>query len=185
LELQAKATVPKEEKPEIEYKEFYYGTQSDLLALAKEESEDHKAIQFGLALHYTLEMLADFDVKSLQPALSTAKNRFAAVLSEEEFTSIEKRIHTLVSDGAFQLLVEGKVYKEKAISFQDELRYIDLLVHNEGEWVVIDYKSSMTYTQSHLKQVSFYKKAIGQITAEKVKGYICYLLEEGIKLVEV
>jgi exodeoxyribonuclease V beta subunit len=185
LELQVKPPVPKEVKPELEYQELYYGTQSDLLALAKEESEDHKAIQFGLALHYTLEMMAEFDAKSLESALSTAKNRFAAVLSGEEFSSIEKRIHTLVSDDTFQSLVEGKVYKEKAISFQDELRYIDLLVHNKEEWVVVDYKSSMTYTESHLKQVSFYKKAIGQITAEKVQGYICYLLEEGIKLVEV
>jgi len=185
LELQAKPPVPKEEKPDMEYKEVYYGTQSDLLAQAKEESEDHKAIQFGLALHYTLEMMADFDARSLVSALSTAKNRFAAVLSVEEFLSIEKRIHALVSDDRFRSLVQGKVYKEKAISFKEELRYIDLLVRHETGWTVIDYKSAMTHTHSHHKQVDFYKKAIREITAEKVEGFICYLLEDGVQLVEV
>lgn len=185
LALQAKPPLPKEEKPEIEYKEIYYGTQSDLLALAKEENEDHKAIQFGLALHYTLEMMANFDAKSLVSALSTAKNRFAAVLSEEEFVAIEKRLALLLGDNSFATLVQGKVYKEKAISFRKELRYIDLLVHNEEGWTVIDYKSAMTHTQSHLKQVAFYKEAIKSITAEKVSGYICYVLEDGIKLLEV
>jgi len=185
LELQAKPLMPKEEKPELAYKEVYYGTQSDLLAQAKEENEDHKAIQFGLALHYTLEMMADFDAKSLVSALSTAKNRFAAVLSEEEFVSIEKRIEALIQDKEFGALIQGKTYKEKAISFQEELRYIDLLVHNEEGWTVIDYKSARAHMQSHLKQVEFYKEAIRVITAEKVRGYICYVLEDGIKMLEV
>jgi ATP-dependent exoDNAse (exonuclease V) beta subunit len=153
--------------------------------MAKEDNEDHKAIQFGLALHYTLEMMANFDDCSLVSALSTAKNRFAAVLSEEEFASIEKRIETLVQDKNFIPLVQGRVYKEKAISFQGELRYIDLLVHNDEGWTVVDYKSATAYMQSHLKQVEFYKEAIREITAEKVKGYICYVLEDGIKMLEV
>jgi ATP-dependent exoDNAse (exonuclease V) beta subunit len=185
LELQAKSVAPKEEKPEIEYKEFYYGTQSDLLAQVKEESEDHKAIQFGLALHYTLEMMSDFSTEALASALLTAKNSFGAVLSAEEFISIQRRIEALVADEAFGNLVQGKVYKEKAISYEKELRYIDLLVETEQEWIVIDYKSNISHTQSHLKQVNFYKKAIRDITACRVKGYICYLLDDGIKLVEV
>ncbi len=185
LELQPKPFVPKEQKPVLAYKEFYYGTQSDLLAQAKEESEDHKAIQFGLALHYTLEMMADFDVGSLGSALSTAKNRFAALVSEEEFVSIEKRIGLLVEQKRFMALVQGKVYKEKAISFREELRYIDLLVHDDEGWTVIDYKSARAHMQSHLKQVAFYKEAIREITGEKVRAYICYLLEDLIDLVEV
>lgn len=186
LELQPKPFVPKEVKPAMDYKEFYYGTQSDLLAQAKEESEDHRAIQFGLALHYTLEMMPGFDTASLASALSTAKNRFAAVLSAEEFVSIEKRIGSLVSDDAFLSLVQGRVYKEKAISYQHELRYIDLLIEKKDDsWVIIDYKSAKAYTQSHLKQVEFYKKAVREITGQEVKGYICYLLEDKIDLVKV
>ena len=185
LALQAKPSVIKEKKPDMEYKEIYYGTQSDLLAQAKEEREDHKAIQFGLALHYTLEMMSSFDESSITSALYTSKNSFGAVLSTQEFDSIEKRIARLVGDKMFLDLVQGKVHKEKAISYQHELRYIDLLIQKDDTWTIIDYKSAMTHTQSHLKQVAFYKQAIRDITAQKVNAYICYLLEDEISLVKV
>ena len=183
--LYTRPIMPQVQSRPIPYSDTYYGTQSDLLSQAKEEMQEHRAIQFGVAMHYTLEMMAEFRPASLQAALHTAKNRFGALLSEEEFGSIEKRIRTMLHDEKFVQLIEGKLYKEKAISFQKELRYIDLLVEKEQEWAVIDYKSAMTYTQSHLKQVNFYKKAISSITGQKTRGYICYLLEEGLTLVEV
>lgn len=185
LELQAKEKAIEVQPPSIDFKDFYYGTQSDLLSSAKEDFEDHHAIQFGLAMHYTLEMMSAFDLGSIKPALYISKNRFGALLSEEDFESIEKRISVLVNDTTFTQLSQGKVHKEKAISYNKELRYIDLLIEKEEEWIVIDYKSNITHTQSHKKQVNFYKKAVSEITAQKVRAYICYLLEDEIKLVEV
>ena len=185
LGLNPKPKVLKEQLPDIDFKDFYYGTQVDLLSHAKVEAEDHKAIEFGLALHYALEMISSFDISSINLALSIAKNRFGATLSEEEFLSIEKRMVQFVEDAEFKELARGKIYKEKAISYDKELRYIDLLIEKEDEWVIIDYKSAMSHTQSHLKQVNFYKKAVREITGQKVRGYIAYLLEEGTKLVEV
>ncbi len=185
LHLMPKPKVSKPIMPKIAFRDFYYGTQADLLSQAKVDEEDHKAIEFGLALHYTLEMMASFSQESIGAALSIAKNKFGATLSEDEFVSIQKRIERLVKDDAFLALVQGRVHKEKAISYNKELRYIDLLVEQDDEWIIIDYKSSISHTQSHLKQVNFYKKAVREITAQKVKGYICYLLEEGVKLVEV
>ena len=175
----------KPHSPAIAFRDFYYGTQGDLLSQAKIEEEDHKAIEFGLALHYTLEMMPSFDKESMAKGLSIAQNKFGSVLSVAEFDSIKQRISFLVEDEGFQSLSEGRVHKEKAISYNKELRYIDLLIEKEDEWVIIDYKSSMSYTTSHLKQVNFYKKAIKEITGEAVRGYIAYLLEEGTKLVEV
>ena len=185
LNFVAKEKVFEPARSEILFRDFYYGTQADLLSQAKVDEEDHKAIEFGLALHYTLEMMPSFEVESIAQGLSISKNKFGAILSEEEFVSIEKRILLLVKDDGFSSLTQGKVYKEKAISYNEELRYIDLLIEKEDEWIVIDYKSAMSYTQSHLKQVNFYKKAIAEITAQKVRGYIAYLLEDGLKLVEV
>ncbi len=185
LQLQPKTKVPEPLMPTIDFRDFYYGTQADLLSEAKVEEEDHKAIEFGIALHYTLEMLSSFSESSVESALSITKNKFGATLSEEEFDSIKKRVSLLVHDSEFLALTQGKVHKEKAISFNKELRYIDLLIEQEEKWIVVDYKSAMSYTQSHLKQVNFYKKAVREITAEKVEGYICYLLEDGVKLVEV
>ena len=170
---------------EMNFRDFYYGTQADLLSHAKEDEQDHKAIEFGLCLHYTLEMMADFRSESLTQALVVSKNKFGAVLSEEEFLSIGKRVLNLTNNEAFLELSAGKVYKEKAISYNEELRYIDLLIEKEDEWIVIDYKSNISFTQSHLKQVNFYKKAISDITSSPVRGFIAYALEDSLKLVEV
>ncbi len=183
LEQKPKVSLPL--KPKIVFRDFYYGTQADLLSAAKAEEENHKAIEFGLALHYTLEMMAGFDDESITSAMNIMGNRYGSLLSDEEMSSIQKRIEHFVHDEVVAELVKGKIYKEKAISYNEELRYIDLLIEKETEWVVIDYKSAMSHTQSHLKQVNFYKKAIREITAQQVRGYIVYLLEDGVKLVEV
>ena len=185
LELKVREEEPKIIYPKLDFRDFYYGTQADLLSQDKVDEEDHKAIEFGLCLHYTLEMMANFKEDSLAQALVISKNKYGAVLSEEEFLSIEKRILHLINNEEFLVLCEGKVYKEKAISYNEELRYIDLLIQKDNEWIVIDYKSAISYTQSHLKQVNFYKKAIAEITSSPVRGFIAYALEDSLKLVEV
>jgi len=185
LAFKTKDEAPEPIYPDIKFRDFYYGTQADLLSQAKIEEQDHKAIEFGLCLHYTLEMMENFKSESLLQALTISKNKYGAVLSEEEFSSIEKRISHLVSSAEFLDLSQGKIYKEKAISYNEELRYIDLLIEKDNEWIVIDYKSAISYTQSHLKQVNFYKKAIAEITSSPVRGFIAYALEESLKLVEV
>ena len=169
----------------ITFEDRYYGTQKDLLSLSKEDKEEHKAIQFGLCLHYTLEMMNNFEKKSILNAINSSKNRFGSLLEEKEFASIEKRINLLLDNKQFLELSSGKIYKEKAISYKKELRYIDLLVQKENKWVVIDYKSAISHKDSHIKQVGFYKKAIEDISKEDVQSYICYLLEDEIKFVKV
>jgi len=185
LELKTKSVKEVVKYEKMDFEDKYYGTQDDLLALAESDELDHKAIQFGLALHYTLEMMGSFDLDAIDEALNITKNRFGAVLEETEFSDIKTRITHLVNSTAFQSLCEGKIYKEKAISYEQKLRYVDLLIEKEEEWVVVDYKSAMSHTSSHLKQVSFYKKAVHEITGKVVKGYIAYLLEDEVKLVEV
>ncbi|HIC43494.1 MAG TPA: RecB-like helicase [Sulfurimonas sp.] len=185
LEFRAKEEEIKTLYPEINFRDFYYGTQADLLSQDKIDEQDLKAIEFGLCLHYTLEMMEDFNLESLAQALVISKNKYGAVLSEEEFISIEKSISKMLDSTEFLELSSGKVYKEKAISYNEELRYIDLLIEKDDEWIVIDYKSAISYTQSHLKQVNFYKKAISEITSSPVRGFIAYTLEDGLKLVEV
>ncbi len=169
----------------IDFQERYYGSQEDLLSVAENEDLDYKAIEFGLALHYTLEMMETFKEDKIEAALNITQNRYGAVLEETAFVDIRKRIRMLIKNAGFQELCIGKIYKEKAISFDQKLRYIDLLIEKEGRWVIIDYKSAMTHTSSHLKQVNFYKKAISEITGQKASAYIAYLLEDDIKLVEV
>ncbi len=169
----------------MEFQERYYGSQDDLLSVVENEDLDYKAIEFGLALHYTLEMMETFEEEKIELAVSSTQNRYGAVLEEREFTDIKNRIARLIQNTPFQELCLGKIYKEKAISFEQKLRYIDLLIEKEDSWIIIDYKSAMRHTSSHLKQVDFYKKAISKITGQKVSAYIAYLLEDDIKLIEV
>ncbi len=170
----------------LEYKELYYGTQSDILALENTQEEDLQAINFGLALHYMLEMLDPFEDSSIDNAKNMMINKFGYRLEDSEVLDIENRVRTLLEHTEFLGLIEGECYREKALRHKNNLRYIDLLIKSKlGVWNVIDYKSSLAYSQHHIKQVRYYVKAIQEITNEEVRGYICYLLEDEVKLVEI
>jgi exodeoxyribonuclease V beta subunit len=167
------------------YKELYYGTQSDILKLQEDSKEDIRSINFGIAMHYMLEMMGRFDKKSIQNSYDMMLNRYADILDAQEMQDIKNRVKMLVDDEKFLALVDGECYKEKAIRYKDNLRYIDLLVKGKDSWHVIDYKSSTYAHDEHIKQVRFYTKAIQEITSQSVKGYICYVLKEGIKIIEL
>lgn len=181
----------------LEYKELYYGMQSDLLEVQKEKEEDLQAINFGLGLHYMLEMLGAFEVHRIEDAKNALINKYGYILSENEIEDITQRVFNLIHDSAFKELIKGECYREKAIKYKNNLRYIDLLVKSESsmsdkqslfcheQWNVIDYKSSLSYAGEHHKQVKYYINAIEEITGDEVRGYICYLLHEQIKIVEV
>ena len=180
----AKSVVKKHKK--LAFENLYYGTQSDLLALESEGEEDIKAINFGIALHYTLEMMYEFSANALQDAKNMMLNKYGFMLEDSEISDIEQRILHLIDSKEFANLTDGVCYKEKALRYKNNLRYLDLLVQKaDGSYKVVDYKSSMKYTQHHLKQVRYYVKAVQEITKKAVTGSICYVLENEIKIVQV
>jgi exodeoxyribonuclease V beta subunit len=137
-------------------------------------------------MHYALEVIGEFQQESLLNAKHMMMNRYGFLLDDEEIEDITHRIEMLVANEEFLKLVDGECYREKALRFKKSLRYVDLLVKKSGGvWNVIDYKSSMTYTEQHHKQVQGYKEAIEEITGDNVEGYICYLLENEIKIVSL
>lgn len=177
--------IAKEKLPNLEYQSFYYGTQSDILKAEESTHEDLKAINFGLAMHYMLEMLASFEMSAIEDAKNMMINKYGYILEEAEIVTISNRIVNLVHSEEFQMLLKGNIYKEQALRYKKNLRYIDLLVQTPEYWNIIDYKSSTNFSSHHLKQVRYYKKAVEAITEQQVQGYICYLLDTGIKLVKV
>ena len=180
----AKSVVKKHKK--LAFENLYYGTQSDLLALESEGEEDIKAINFGIALHYTLEMMYEFSANALQDAKNMMLNKYGFMLEDSEISDIEQRILYLIDSKEFANLTDGVCYKEKALRYKNNLRYLDLLVQKaDGSYNVVDYKSSMKYTQHHLKQVRYYVKAVQEITKKAVTGSICYVLENEVKIVQV
>ena len=167
------------------YKNLYYGTQTDILKLQNDTQEDIKSINFGLAMHYMLEMLGEFSLDSVDDAFDMMLNQYGYALDEQEVEDIKRRVIMLLENDDFLNLIDGECYKEKAIRYKDNLRYIDLLVSSKGVWRIIDYKSSKYAHSEHIKQVNFYMKAIKEITSEKVEGYLCYMLKENIKIIKL
>jgi len=181
-----KKQISKEELQSLEYRSLYYGTQSDILALEREDNEDLDAINFGLAMHFCLEMMSEFTLDKLINASYMTLNKFGYSLEDNALDDIQKRVKNLLKDEEFKKLSDGECYREKAIRYKNNLRYIDLLVkRGDGGWNVLDYKSSFAYSKHHLKQVRYYVRAIKNITGDAVDGYICYLLENEIKIVKI
>ena len=162
-----------------------YGTQ-ETPEHEEVEEKDYEAILFGTALHYTLEMLGAFDEMSVNVAMTALKNKYGQQLTQQGLDEIAKRVNTLVAHSEFQaLLVGATIRKEQSLSFEGELKQIDLLLEYEDYNLVIDYKSSKKYGLKHQNQVGYYKKAIGNITAKRTEGMVIYLLNEGIELLNL
>ena len=179
------ADVQEETKESFEYKSLCYGVQNNILELEKSSDEDIKSINFGTAMHYMLEMIADFKDIDVSYAYDMMINRYGVLLEDSEVEDINIRVKMLLADKEFQELCDGDCYREKAIRYKNNLRYIDLLVKKDDVWNVIDYKSSYAFSDSHKTQVNYYVNAIKEITSQKVEGYICYLLTDKIVYVKV
>ena len=159
-----------------------YGTQ-EVKQEKEDEEKDYEAILFGTALHYTLEMLSSFDEESLIAAMNALQNRYGQVLTSEQTNEIRDRVLRLIRNNDFNALLEGATLsKEQSLSFNGELKQIDLLLEYDESYMVIDYKSSKKYHLKHQNQVNFYKKAIGNITSQPTSGAIVYLLEDEIEI---
>jgi len=131
-------------------------------------------------------MMPSFDNSSIEIAKSMLINKFGFSLLDSEIEDICTRVTLFINDASMKALLEGIHYKEKALRYKKNLRYIDLLVESEdGSFRVIDYKSSAAFSEHHLKQVRDYVKAIEEISAKEVEGFICYLLADEIKIVKV
>jgi exodeoxyribonuclease V beta subunit len=162
-----------------------YGTQ-DIKVEEQEEEKDYEAILFGTALHYTLEMLGSFDEVGLCSAMIALQNRYGQQLTADSIRQIEQRVKNLIEYEAFQQILDGaKISKEQSLSFEGELKQIDLLLEYDEHCLVVDYKSSKKYALKHQNQVGYYQKAITNLTGKRTEGLIVYLLEEGIEAVNL
>lgn len=184
--IKGKAVDIKELKTErkLDFIEKFYGLQN--IKSSEEKKILTKEIIFGNALHYALEMLDFNNINSLNLAIISAKNRFGKFLDENEFEDIKKRVEKLLKNKRFnQFLKNSKIYKELPLSYKNEVKQIDLLIEKSLNNIVIDYKSSKDGIYEHKKQVRLYKEAVKNITKKETFGYICYLLEDKIELIEV
>jgi exodeoxyribonuclease V beta subunit len=172
---------PKIAKPII----THYGVQ-EINRAEEEEEKDYDAMTFGLALHYTLEMMSSFSIMGLAEAIPATKNLYGLELSETQFKDIKNRILSLITNEKFKKFLKGAtINKEQSLSFENEFKQIDLLLEYDNSCMVLDYKSSKKYHLKHQSQVRHYKRAIYNITGKYTRGVIVYLLDNMLEMVEV
>lgn len=165
------------------------GQQELVLRDDKDENlgENTHAINFGLALHFALEMMAKFDENSLNMAMQKCKNEFGQMLCESDFIDIKSRINMLIYNEKFKQIIDGvRLIKEQSFKRENELRRIDLLCIKDDEAIVIDYKSSYKFCEQHKIQVEFYKNSLEKMAKFKnVRAIIIYILSYKISFVEI
>ncbi|MDR3177452.1 MAG: RecB-like helicase [Campylobacteraceae bacterium] len=161
----------------LKYEALAFGRQK--ASVEKENIEgSFENVHFGIALHFTLEMMTKFDEGELENGLVCAKNRYGKLLDEKAFLSIKNRISNLIKNEKFQSIVQsGALFKEQPYIYNGKRKQIDILIERDECNIIIDYKSSFFAKDSHVKQISEYKTAIETIGKKRVDAYLCYLHE--------
>ena len=163
----------------------HYGIQ-DITPEEDEDEKDYEALLFGSALHYCLEMMNSFSIMELAEAINATRNRYGLELDRRKMDDIKNRVLELVTNERFKKLLEkATISTEQSLSYNEELKQVDLLLSYDKHCVVIDYKSSKKYHLRHRSQVSYYKNAVETIMAKQTRGIIIYLLESGVEFFEV
>lgn len=173
------------DKEILPYKPLNLGLQEKTASENKESNL--KARYFGTVTHYILEMMKDFNARSLEAAAIAAKNKYGNFLNDHEFDDILSRIKLLIENEVFQELVSNaNCIKEQSIIYEKEHKIIDLLVEKNGGFVVVDYKTAKEANLSNKEQVIRYVKALKDIlNTDKIFGLLVYLHKENIEIQEV
>ncbi|MBM0637462.1 RecB-like helicase [Campylobacter sp. VicNov18] len=155
--------------------------------IQSEEKLDGKELYFGNAFHFFMQNLKLPKAENFQILTQSCKNKFRHFLEEHEFEKLFKRIQILLNNPQFQALIKDKeLLKEQALSFNGEIKHLDLLVLSKNEALVVDYKTGLAMQDKHKEQVRTYKNAIKEILKkDKIKAFIIYCLENEIQILEV
>ncbi len=173
---------------EIEYKPLNLGLQELSIKSSNDEINNLKAKYFGIATHHALENAKDFSLDEIDFIVDISKQKFSYILENRDFIDMYGRIKMLFAHNDFQNLLQNStnIKKEQPLAYNGEIKIIDLLVQKGDEYIIIDYKTGKEHHDMYIKQVSFYKKAISQITSSKnVKSYLCYILADKIEIINV
>jgi len=177
----SKSTTKKER---VDYTPLTLGYQDK--DIKEDEDEDTlKARYFGIATHYCLEMMKEFNNQSLEYSLIMTKNRYKNILLDSDFIDIKNRIDLLINNKEFKDMISNATYtKEQSLVFNNEHKIIDLLIKKGDSYIVVDYKTTNQKSYKHIKQISNYCEGIKNITkSEDIKSCLIYLHKNNIDMV--
>jgi exodeoxyribonuclease V beta subunit len=164
----------------VEYKPLALGRQKNKSLKDYDEDFELKARYFGIATHYCLEMMNAFTIEQLEYSLNLTKSRYSVYLQDKEFDDIKQRVLLLIQNQEFNSFLEDANFlREQSLIYNGEIKVIDLLIEKENKYYIFDYKTTTHENIEHEKQVSFYKKAVKEISGiDEVYAYLVYLGNE-------
>ena len=137
--------------------ESHYSKES-LRLISKEENE---LMKFGTKVH---ELLEEIDFKDIN-LINTIEDKF-----------IKEKIVKFINSDLMKNKLDKKMYKEYEFIYEEDNNIshgiIDLLIEDEKNYIIIDYKLKNINDPLYDKQLNGYKKYIENITKKKC---ICYL----------
>lgn len=188
LEASSHKKVTTKDKVQVKYNPINMGIQDIKLKTYSEDFGDLRSKYYGIATHFCLENGQAFHPSEIQTLVDLSKQRFLGILSINDFQQITKSLESLFENASFKELIQDAKYlkTEQPLIYNGEIKYLDLLIIKENEYIVVDYKTSKTHHDIYIKQVSTYKKAIKKITNNSnIKGYIIYLHPDSTDFFEV
>ena len=177
-----------EKVEKVIYTPLNLGTQEKQLSKEKELDQNHLYSKYyGIATHYCLEMMNDFNLNSLDYSLKLSQTRYSNYLNEDDFASIKTRLELLLENETFKEIIKDTQFiTEQSLLYKEEIKIIDLLLFKDDTYYIIDYKTTKEELQEHKVQVLFYKKAIKDIfNTQNVKSYLVYLKPQECLIHEV
>ena len=138
-------------------------SKEQLKLYSKEECDN---IELGIKVHEYLECI---DFKN--PKYTLISNAF-----------LRKKVKHFIESELIQNNLNGTFYKEyEFIDTKEEKEYhgiIDLLIEQENEIIIIDYKLNHVMDEAYQKQLQGYREFIQKKTTKKVRTYLYSILSE-------
>ncbi|MCX2683575.1 RecB-like helicase [Campylobacter sp. MIT 21-1685] len=151
------------------------------------ELSHSKEKYFGEAFHFFMQRLDLNEGKNFSSLCEKTKDKFRYFLSKEDFSELFQSVQRLYYDENFRVLINGKqLFKEQNLSFQGEIKRLDLLALSEDEAYILDYKTGISMKDKDEEQVRVYKNAVNAILQKKItKAFLFYCLKNEICVCEV
>lgn len=153
----------------------------------KSIAPNSEAIIFGEAFHYLMQHLNLKDFSNLNALKERVFACFHHFLDKNSLEEVFLRAQRLAKEPKFRALLADKEYfKEQPLSFEGQIKQLDLLCVSEHEALIIDYKSGEQGFSEHEAQVKSYKKAVETILKKPhTRAVLIYALKDEIKFIEI
>ena len=156
-----------------------------LVAIPEAESEEVipdglNALELGVQVHKTLEKIICSDNWQTVKASLESSLRF----SEIDRDKIISRVEGVMEIDGVQQFFQPNIHVEVEVDFVDKSGKIlrpDRIVRIDDTWHVIDYKSTISGSVSHEKQVREYVHLLEEIEKAEVKGWLIYTDPSALK----